>query len=282
MSTISAPPYIIVVESVTALRSLLDEIVNLPIKPPSLYVDLGKNDFGREGVIFFFALYVRPRNRTYLVNIHRFRKTAFFTTNSNLTSLKTVLESPTIPKVFFDVRPASNILFSHYEISVFGVKDVQLMELATRKGSKDLLAGVFECLEKDSPASIAEKAEWQIIKVEASRLYDPGSGGRWGIFNEVPMRPEIVQDLACEVALLPGLYDIFSAKLCLPGKRFWEIQIQEATKDRIKLSQSPGYDRWARTPAGPWDEQSLEQAIKAWNDDGISDALDDDDGNADD
>jgi exonuclease 3'-5' domain-containing protein 1 len=75
------------------------------------------------------------------------------------TSLKTILESPTIPKVFFDIRNDSDALFSHFQISVDGIKDLQLMELASRKGSQNLVARLAKCIEKESPVSTAAKAE---------------------------------------------------------------------------------------------------------------------------
>jgi exonuclease 3'-5' domain-containing protein 1 len=50
------------------------------------------------------------------------------------------------------------------------------MELASRKGSQDFVAGLAKCIEKDSPVSTAVKVEWQRTKEDASRLYDPKKG----------------------------------------------------------------------------------------------------------
>jgi exonuclease 3'-5' domain-containing protein 1 len=224
---------------------------------------------GRHGSISIISLYIAPTKKIYLIDIHRLGKTAFSTTNSSATSLKTILESPTIPKVFFDIRNDSDALFSHFQISVDGIKDLQLMELASRKGSQNLVAGLAKCIEKESPVSTAAKAEWQRTKEGASRLYDPKKGGRYEIFNERPIRPEIVQYCAQDVALLPGLYNVYNAKLRPPdgGGAFWRVQVREATKDRIKLSQSPSYDGQAESKVcGPWDEWNIEQAMEAWND----------------
>jgi exonuclease 3'-5' domain-containing protein 1 len=217
-------------------------------------------------VLSVISLYIPPIKKIYLIDIHRLGRTAFSTTNNSATSLKTILESPTIPKVIFDIRNNSDALFSHFQISVDGIKDLQLMELATRKRSKDFVAGLAKCIKKDSPVSTAAKAEWQRTKEGASRLYDPKKGGRYEIFNERPMRPEIVQYCARDVALLPGLYNVYNATLRLPGETFWHVQVREATKDRIKLSQSPGYDGQAKTKVcGPWDKGDIEQAIDGWN-----------------
>jgi len=238
---------------------------------------------GRHGSISIISLFIAPIKEIYLIDIHRLGKTAFSTTNRSSTSLKTILESPTIPKVIFDIRNDSDALFSHFQISVNGIQDLQLMELATRKGSKDFVAGLAKCIQVESPISAAAKAEWQRTKEVATRLYDPKKGGRYEIFNERPMKPEIIQYCARDVVLLPGLYEVYNAKLRLPGQAFWQAQVREATVDRIKLSQSPAYDGQAKSKVcGPWDEWYIERAIDAWNDDVMLNAMEawDDDMNA--
>ena len=179
-----------------------------------------------------------------------------------------------MPKVIFDIRNNSDASFSHFQISVDGIKDLQLMELATRKGSKDLLAGLVKCIEQDRSASFAAQAEWQSTQKGASQLYDPKKSGRYEILNERPMRPEIVKYCARKVALLLGLYNTYNAKLRLPGGAFWQFQVQEATKDRIKLSQSPRYDVHAMTKAsGPWNKKDIERAIWDWNEEVLFDSV---------
>ena len=170
---------VIFVDSTTTLLSLLDNLINLrlSVDPPSLYIDLKGVKLGRHGSISIISLYVAPIQKFYLIDIHRLGKTAFSTTNSCATSLKTILESPTIPKIIFDIRNGSDALFSHFQISVDGIQDLQLIELAlredSREGSRDFVAKLAKCIERDSPISAAVKAEWQRIKEGASWLYDP-------------------------------------------------------------------------------------------------------------
>jgi exonuclease 3'-5' domain-containing protein 1 len=61
---------------------------------------------------------------TYIINIHILGGDAFSTTNSTRNSLKSVLESPKIPKVFFDIRDDSDALYSQYYICVNGIINV--------------------------------------------------------------------------------------------------------------------------------------------------------------
>jgi exonuclease 3'-5' domain-containing protein 1 len=233
---------IIIVDSATTIVTLLDNLFNLPIDPPSLYFDLEGVKLGRHGSISIISLYIAPIKRVYLIDIHLLGETAFSITNRSATSLKTILESSTIPKVIFDIRNDSDALFSHFQISVKGIQDLQLMELATRKGSKDIVAGLAKCIEEECPISAATKKEWQRTKEGALRLFDPRKGGRREVFNDRPMKPEIIQYCARDVALLPELYNVYNAKLRLPGEAHWQTRVRKATEDRIKQSQSPGYD----------------------------------------
>ena len=245
---------IIVVDSATTLASFLDNLISLPVKPPSLYLDLEGVKLGRRGSISIISLYILPVKKIYLIDIHSLGNTAFSTTNRSAASLKTILESQTIPKVIFDIRSDSDALFSHFQISVNGIQDLQLMELATRKGSKDVVVGLAKCIENDSLISAVEKEEWQRTKEGTRHLFDPKKGGRYEIFNDRPIKPEIIQYCARDISLLPGLYNVYNAKLCLPGQAHWQTRVLKATKDRIKLSQSPKYDEqttWQKI-RGPW------------------------------
>ena len=246
---------ITVVDSATTLTSLLDNLISLPgANPPSLYLDLEGVKLGRHGSISIISLFVAPIKKVYLIDIHSLGRTAFSTVNRSATSLKTILESPTIPKVFFDIRNDSDALFSNFQISVKGIQDLQLMELATRKGSKDIVAGLAKCIENESPISGAAKDEWQRTKEDARQLFDPKKGGRYEVFNDRPIKQEIMEYCARDVALLPGLYNVYNTKLCLPKEAHWQNRVRNATKDRIKLSQSPDYDghTTSKKILGPW------------------------------
>ena len=77
------------------------------------------------------------------------------------------------PKVFFDIRNDSDALYSQYDICVDGIIDVQLLELAMRNSSKEFVAGLARCIEKDSTVSGDAKQIWQRAKESVSQLYDP-------------------------------------------------------------------------------------------------------------
>lgn len=256
-----------VVDSQTTHLALLNNLSSIPTNPPSLYLNIKGINLGRHSSMSILSLYLRTENITYLVDIHQLGGAAFTTANSRGTSLKSVLESPTIPKVVFDIRNDSNALFSLYGISVKGIHDIQLMELATREGSKKYVASLAECIEKDSPITAPAKVSWRCMKTEGNQLCIPEKGGRYEKLNERPIRIEIRRYCVCDVAWLSDLYDVYNAPLTRRGGEFWHVQVERATKDRIKLSQSPEYDGQANSiDSGPWDQASIEEIRNAWDD----------------
>ncbi|TAQ85606.1 hypothetical protein B7494_g6060 [Chlorociboria aeruginascens] len=213
-----------------------------------------------------------PPKNTYLIDIYSLGRAAFSTTNNSRTSLKTTLESSTIPKVVFDIRNDSDALFSLFQISINGIKDLQLMELAYRTGSREFVSGLAKCVEKDSPISAAAKTEWSLTKKRYHRLFAPEQGGRYEVFNERPLKPEIIECCKWNVVLLPGLYNVYNTKLRQPGLAFWRVHVRETIKDWIKLSQSSGYDGKSKSNALGWNDDTIEKGIESWNEDILMEA----------
>lgn len=264
------------VDCESALLSLLDDISCLAVDPPSLYLDLEGLRFGRYGSISIVTLFVRPKKQTYLIDVHLLGSAAFSITTSNAVSLKSILESPEIPKVVFDIRDYSHALFSHHQICVKGIKDLQLMELATWKGSKNLVTDLARCLESDVLTTAAAKANWHRTKCRGMQLYNPKKDGRYEIFAERPLRSEVRDYCAGDVGLLPVLFDIYNARLRPGGNggAFWRVQVREETTNRIRASQHPDYGPGAKSRIClAWDKWNIEQAKEAWNEEVLSNAF---------
>ena len=278
MSAPSQPLGVKLVDSIPALQSAIDKIADFDLIAPPVFVDLEGIKLGRHGSVSIMSLYIAAKNTVFLFDIHGLGNSAFITSNKSGTSLKRILESSSYPKIFFDVRNDSDALFNHFGILLDGVQDLQLMELATRGECKRRVTGLAKCIEYDSGISATEKAEWQQIKETGTRLFSPEKGGRYQVFNERPLRPEIVNYCVKDVMLLPKLYEVYRSKLRPPGQRFWQVEVEMKTKDRVKLAQNPKYDPQADNKVlGPWTESYLESAIDAWNDNVMDEAIHGDD-----
>ncbi|TVY80733.1 hypothetical protein LSUE1_G005971 [Lachnellula suecica] len=187
---ISIPPSGLI-DTSAAISILIDTLVDLPTNPPSLYVDLEGIYLSRLGSISILQLFVAPTNETYLLDVHILGDKVFSTPGTNGSTFKTILESASIPKVFFDVRNDSDALFSHFNIKLAGVVDLQLMELATRTSRKKFVNGLSKCIERDLLSTYSEKQGMKNTKEAGLKLFAPERGGSYDVFNVRPLPNEI-------------------------------------------------------------------------------------------
>jgi exonuclease 3'-5' domain-containing protein 1 len=136
------------------LAGVLDRINVSTTVPPHLYVDLEGINLSRHGSISILTLYDRSQPHVYLIDVHTLGLAAFTTPSASckaspssdvdvigaaslevaprFITLKSILETEKIPKVFFDVRNDADALFGCFGIKLQGVQDLQVMELASK------------------------------------------------------------------------------------------------------------------------------------------------------
>ncbi|KAI1906044.1 hypothetical protein LOZ65_006895 [Ophidiomyces ophidiicola] len=237
------------VDSCDILKGVIDLLPDLPVNPPSLYLDLEGVDLSRNGTVSILQIFVLPENRTYLIDIHILGKKAFLTPGSNGDTLKDILESSDIPKVFFDVRNDSDALYSHFDIHLSGVEDIQLMELATRTFSRRCVNGLSRCIERDGKLSFSEVRIWKSAKDKARKMFAPEHGGSYEVFNKRPISSEMKAYCIQDVQYMPRLWNIYYPKLT-PS---WAQKVKTETKNRVILSQSATFNGKGKHMAlGPW------------------------------
>ncbi|KAH6673378.1 domain-containing protein 1 [Halenospora varia] len=270
MSTSTSQQTTVIVDTTEKIVSLLNSLTNLPTNPPSLYVDLEGINLGRNGTISILSIHVLPLSTTYLIDVQTLQGSTFntFASNRTTTTLKSILESPTIPKVFFDVRNDSDALFALYRISLDGVKDLQLMELASRTYSQTFLAGLGKCIENDGPFSPQAKQSWRERKSAFA------TGNQYYRFSTRPLTPQAISYCAQDVAFLPGLWNVYATKLVNAKQTFWRMMIKAGVRKRLALSRSARYKPQGPERArGPWDEYMVEREIESWNEEVVQAAM---------
>lgn len=226
------------IDTVHSVAKVIDSLEGLPIEPPSIYIDVEGVNLSRHGTISILQLYVLPSKQIYLIDVLSLQNECFTTRGESGYTLKDILESNDIPKVFFDVRNDSDALYSHFQIQLAGVLDLQLMELATRSFSREYVCGLSKCIENDAPLSINERRSWIQIKEKGQKLFNPGKGGSFEVFNERPLREDISVYCAQDVQILPRLWIHYSRKIT----DAWKQRVVEASKERVELSQSRSYN----------------------------------------
>ncbi|KAF7918048.1 hypothetical protein BELL_0077g00130 [Botrytis elliptica] len=290
----SLPSSIKIVDTMPSLISFLDDLTSaltIPTCTSTLYLSISPRNITTPSILIIH--WIPPHlhgaaqnNPTYLLDLSTLSAKTLVNTHSSqrsLTimqfthapspgqafeadipeyiSLRNLFESPHISKVVFDVRDISHFLYTECHISLAGVKDLQLMELAVRDVGKDNLGDLAKCVELHSPLSSALKKEWEAKRVALLTIESQPCEQR-------PMRQDTMQYYAGEVNMLPGIYRVLCTKLRTEKLSFWRNEIETTTKNRIEASQSPIYNIVEKNRAwGSWTEEYLEVASESWNKD---------------
>ena len=112
------------IDNEDALRCLIHEIDGIASDTPSFYIDVEGCKLGRFGTLDLLQIYVLPLRETFIVDVFTLKHAAFDTSFRG-TSLRTLLESSSTKKVFFDVRNDSDAMFSLYNVLLGGVVDLR-------------------------------------------------------------------------------------------------------------------------------------------------------------
>ena len=233
------------------LKAFLDGLNAIEGEPPSLYVDLEGNNLSRLGTLSLVTVLVEPREKVYLIDVTTLGRDAFDVAGSDGRSLRDILESSEIIKVFFDIRNDSDALYSLYGVRVRGIWDLQLMELASRNFPKRCVNGLAKCIERDSRIGYEEKAKWRRVKEKGRDLFDPIRGGSYAVFDQRPLSSEVEDYCTQDVVFMPHLCEIYREKLY----NAWWRKAETETAARITLSQSPTFNGKGRHMAvapGGW------------------------------
>ena len=238
-----------IVDSKPAVVNLIDTLDNLPTQPPSLYLDLEGVNLSRHGSISILQLFVLPKNHVFLVDVFVLKEAAFSTSNRSGRDLRSILESARAPKVFFDVRNDSDALFAHFQISMQGVQDIQLLEVATRSFSKNRVSGLATCIKNDAELTPKALAAWKATKQQGRSLFAPEIGGHYEVFNFRPIPQDIVDYCTHDVVYLPVLWKLYTQKISVR----WMEKVRIETRGRVVASQNASYKPHGREKTlSPW------------------------------
>lgn len=241
-----------VIDTPAKLVSALDKLATLQGRIPSLFVDLEGQNLSRPGTLTIITIFVKLQNHVSIFDIHVLQNAAFSTAGATGNTLKHSLESPSIPKIFFDVRNDSDALFHHHMIALQGVQDVQLMELASRPGTlwqKKCLNGLTLCIGRDSGLNAIEKAAWKTTKAKMTTLMNTKGENETHVFAQRPLSPDAIEYCIGDVCILPRLWTTYQARLA----ESWKAKVKREVLARVEESQRPEYvPHGNHKRFGPW------------------------------
>ncbi|OQU95797.1 hypothetical protein CLAIMM_01965 [Cladophialophora immunda] len=206
------------IDNQDALRCFLNEIGGIGIGSdlPSLYIDAEGNL-----IVDVFTL-----------------KHAAFNISFRGISLRTLLESSSIQKIFFDVRNDADALFSLYNVLVEGVVDLQMMEYFQNGRSGRNLASLRKCVEQDSGLPSEDIQDWLEVKLSVPRSWLGNANLHGSPFQGRPLPADLLIYAAGGVEYLPALYKAYSLRLTAQG---W-LALRAETDKRLRRSRTPAYD----------------------------------------
>ena len=153
-----------IVNTCDKIYSLLNEIEGKPTTPPTLYICLEgviDSDYQFISVLILFLL---PSRKVFLVDLLELQGAAFNIAISDSKSLRSILESPNIPKIFFSVRDDARALYAHFKVSLKAVHDLQLLEAASRPEAR-YLSKLEDCMLKHTLLNNDDLLYWQRVKI---------------------------------------------------------------------------------------------------------------------
>ncbi|KAL7955393.1 ribonuclease H-like domain-containing protein [Trichoderma compactum] len=213
-TTTARPPTTHWIDTLHALSKVVDALTGLPAQPPSIYVDLEGQYLSRYGTISILQIHVHPTNTTYLIDVQSLGNKCFSTAGETRWTLKAILESGYIPKVFFDVRSDSDALFAIFDITLNWVVDLQLMEFAVRpQQRKKWVKGLESCVRYHATLSRYEKLRWNETKEQGRALFAPELGGSFQVFHQRPLQPALLEYCAQDVSVMPCLWAHYDSQM---------------------------------------------------------------------
>jgi exonuclease 3'-5' domain-containing protein 1 len=112
------------------------------------------------------------------------------------------------------------------------------MELAIRTFTRKFVNGLSKRIERDLSLTSSEANTWRLVKEKGLKLFAPEREGGYGVFNKRP-RMEIGSRIAsrlCNICLSSG------STISLDSEPPRDDKVEEATKERVRLSQTASYN----------------------------------------
>ncbi|KAJ7791727.1 ribonuclease H-like domain-containing protein [Mycena olivaceomarginata] len=206
------------VDNISLLHSCLTALGNTT----SIAVDLEGVALCRSGILCIMQLKASESDTVWLVDIVTLRASAFDVIGTSGKSLRAMLESHSIKKLFFDVRNDSDALFNLFGVALANVYDLQLLEVAVRS----------------SNPGVSRPTESPRRRGGGSLHLSVGVGMR--SFKKRPLAPALVTYCAQDVALLHELEVVLHQRIGPRGKN-WEQRVRAESAVRVGVARRADY-----------------------------------------
>ncbi|KAK7052155.1 exonuclease domain-containing protein [Favolaschia claudopus] len=233
---------IVLVNNPFLLRSCVDALA----RATSIAVDLEGIELCRSGTLCIMQLKAAGSERIWLVDIVVLGASAFEIAGTFNKSLKSILQSAGIKKLFFDLRNDSDTLFHLFGVVLANVYDLQLLEVAVRWSNIGICPRFVKSLVSTMETYLApgkstdEVRSWTRVKQAGRFLFAPERGGAYDIFKQRPLALPLVNYCAQDVALLHDLETVLQQRIG-PKGRNWATRVHAASAVRVRVAFEANY-----------------------------------------
>lgn len=217
----------------------------------TLYIDLEGENLSRYGSISLITVLVHQFQEIHIIDVLSLGYVAFTTTAESGTTLKSVLEDPTITKCFWDVRNDADALWAHYEVNLAGVMDIQLLENASRQTGhdKEFLCERDKAIHMDLSPIVGLTNVSRDTRPESTWTPMQRNTNRGTPISARPLDKETVLSCTRGVLHLRGLRDVYMRRISIA----WLAKVRYESAQRVIEAQSDDYEPQSpRKIKGPW------------------------------
>lgn len=230
----------------------VEELVDNPPSncPPIIAVDFEGVKLCRNGELCLAQFCLHDDQCTvYVLDVFSLGKDAFEAKSPRGTSVQSILESPSIRKVWFDPRNDVDALYHQFGIETQGIFDLQVAEVAERRNrglGVRYVQGLFKCLTNCPSLSDKHKLFAEKIDILGKNLFEPENGGSYEVFRMRPLHPIILVYSAHDVRYMLLLYESLVLPLLMSEQsgqsvQNWFARIEESSMVRGGWWRHPNY-----------------------------------------
>ncbi|TFK18246.1 hypothetical protein FA15DRAFT_698128, partial [Coprinopsis marcescibilis] len=203
-----------------------------PSPGTTIAVDLEGINLCRDGQVCIVQLKSDTSKTVWLLNVTALGQTAFDHQDSHGRSIRTLLESTNIKKIFYDVRNDADALYNNHDIDMKSVCDLQILELAYWRQSKWMRTIFLNGLYRAVTVYLSPPPEWRRVKDAGRALFSPEEGGSYEVLAKRPLDPQLLQYCAQDVVLLAELEAKLRTGLGSSGTN-WNARVDTASEKRV-------------------------------------------------
>jgi exonuclease 3'-5' domain-containing protein 1 len=230
----SIEPYTLC-DTTASIHALLDILAQAQTK--QIYLDFEGVNLCKSGKMCIGQLLLHGSPHVYLLDI-TILGPLVFSTQKDGQSLSSIFRNTEWKKVMFDPKNDIDAMFHQFGVMPVNVICLQLADIARDRMNGEyrrLCNGLGKVLGMVLPYSTASGLKR--IKEAGKKLFAPECGGSYAVFEERPLKPDLVAYCVGDVRCLETLYE----KLVGPLSLVWMDWLSKESFKRTQACLKPGY-----------------------------------------